>query len=52
MKKVTFSVVFSDIIEKEPKLSCNILASIIFHVGDKEQCKAKVLKIVCFLVFY
>lgn len=27
-------------------LSCNILASIIFHTGDKEQYKAKVLKIV------
>lgn len=52
MKKVTFSVVFSDIIEKEPKLSCNILASIILHVGDKAQCKAEVLKIVCFSVFY
>lgn len=33
-------------IEKESKLSCDSLASIIFHTGDKEQYKVKVLKIV------
>lgn len=32
-------------IEKESKLSCDSLASIIFHTGDKERYKAKVLKI-------